>query len=404
MCLPISTSFRTRRGYARIFLLTISVIWLTGTSCIDLGVDEWFQTRQQGVLIEDLPELGGDYPDALIQGLSRQLIDELNCIEPGVLETFQVAQEPGKLYTENNIPHMLRPEVIEAAEAVAANENDFLEITSGYRDVGMQYYDYLRGQRFGFLAARPGSSRHQNGQAIDVEDSDRWREPLQAGGWDWPLGENDRPHFEWRENDMPDLRRESVRAFQRLWNRNHPDDLLEEDGIFGPITESKIAVTPAEGFAFGGCDLDRDTFASQTIGGEDCDDTRDDIFPGAPEICDDGIDQDCDGEDLPCEVPVPEVPTPETPEPTPQEPSPNEPEPVPDEPSPGEPETPEPSEIKPPIPGPERPEPAPPALGQTRQDEGCTCNTMTPGRPSGALGWILALFLAAVYRARKILS
>lgn len=33
-----------------------------------------------------------------------------------------------------------------------------------------------------------------------------------------------------------------------------------------------------------------------------CDDTNDQIYPGAPEICGDGIDQDCDGEDLSCTV------------------------------------------------------------------------------------------------------
>ena len=32
-----------------------------------------------------------------------------------------------------------------------------------------------------------------------------------------------------------------------------------------------------------------------TCGGDDCDDTRDDVYPGAPEVCMDGIDQDCDG-------------------------------------------------------------------------------------------------------------
>jgi MYXO-CTERM domain-containing protein len=29
----------------------------------------------------------------------------------------------------------------------------------------------------------------------------------------------------------------------------------------------------------------------------DCDDARDDVYPGAPEVCGDGVDQDCDGRD-----------------------------------------------------------------------------------------------------------
>ncbi len=35
---------------------------------------------------------------------------------------------------------------------------------------------------------------------------------------------------------------------------------------------------------------------------DDCDDTRASVYPGAPEVCGDGIDQDCDGADKPCSV------------------------------------------------------------------------------------------------------
>ncbi|MBW2262216.1 MAG: putative metal-binding motif-containing protein [Deltaproteobacteria bacterium] len=41
-------------------------------------------------------------------------------------------------------------------------------------------------------------------------------------------------------------------------------------------------------------DGDGDGHDDAACGGDDCDDTRDDVYPGAPEICLDGVDQDCD--------------------------------------------------------------------------------------------------------------
>jgi len=44
-------------------------------------------------------------------------------------------------------------------------------------------------------------------------------------------------------------------------------------------------------------DVDGDGFKGPLFGGGDCDDDDDTVFPGAPEILNDGIDQDCDGSD-----------------------------------------------------------------------------------------------------------
>jgi len=45
-------------------------------------------------------------------------------------------------------------------------------------------------------------------------------------------------------------------------------------------------------------DMDQDGYVSYQVGGLDCNDHDPAVYPGAPEIANDGIDQDCDGEDL----------------------------------------------------------------------------------------------------------
>jgi MYXO-CTERM domain-containing protein len=48
-------------------------------------------------------------------------------------------------------------------------------------------------------------------------------------------------------------------------------------------------------------DADGDGYHDTVCGGSDCDDDESSVHPGAEDICEDGIDQDCDGLDAPCD-------------------------------------------------------------------------------------------------------
>ncbi len=44
--------------------------------------------------------------------------------------------------------------------------------------------------------ATPGTSNHEGGIAIDVPDYLSWKTPLINGGWNYPLPDTDKVHFE----------------------------------------------------------------------------------------------------------------------------------------------------------------------------------------------------------------
>lgn len=59
-----------------------------------------------------------------------------------------------------------------------------------------------------------------------------------------------------------------------------------------------VTVGPERVCSTTGGDVDGDGWVSTAYGGTDCDDTNASIYRGAPEVPNDGLDQDCDGKDL----------------------------------------------------------------------------------------------------------
>jgi hypothetical protein len=132
-----------------------------------------------------------------------------------------------------------------------------IAINSGLRTLPQQFllYRWYKTGRCGIgLAATPGTSNHESAIAVDVQDNAAWRSALQGKGFRW-LGASDPVHYDFTGKGAVDIRGLSVQAFQRLWNRNHPEDKIGEDGDYGDDTEKRLARAPAGGFTIGAkCD------------------------------------------------------------------------------------------------------------------------------------------------------
>lgn len=187
---------------------------------------------------------------AAVRPLSDQLLAEVACLRPGVLAPID--DVPGVELGVNAAP------LLDAAAARAlraAADGSPLWIYSTTRTLAQQYvyhhwYRHRRCPSVVTLAAPPGRSNHESGLAIDVPEFAAWKARLSAAGFRW-LGRRDRVHFDYRGRGAVDLRRLSVRAFQRLWNRNHPDDRIRESGRWDTATARRLARAPADGFAQG---------------------------------------------------------------------------------------------------------------------------------------------------------
>ncbi len=186
---------------------------------------------------------------AIVRGLTEQLVQEVDCLVPGAYRS--IAGVPGVSLSSaaQAAPYLHR----DAAEALrqAAARGGAIHINSALRTLPQQYLlrKWAETGRCGIrIAARPGHSNHESGLAIDVASASSHRSQLSAQGWRW-AGSGDPPHFNY--SGGMDLRTETVRAFQRLWNRNNPSDRISEDGDYGPATESRLRQAPADGFPLG---------------------------------------------------------------------------------------------------------------------------------------------------------
>lgn len=206
-----------------------------------------------GTTLDDAVAAGG-CSTAVVRPLSEQLIAEIQCLAPDAMA--RIDDIDGLTLNATALPWLQRVARGGLADAVAAGGGG-LSLNSTLRTLPQQlmlYRWYGAGLCGITLAASPGTSPHESGLAIDTSEYTAWRPELEAHGWRWH-GSGDLVHFDYVGGGAMDIEGLSVLAFQRLWNRNHPEDPIAEDGDYGPQTEGRLRMAPISGFATGAmCD------------------------------------------------------------------------------------------------------------------------------------------------------
>ncbi|NEQ88897.1 MAG: peptidoglycan-binding protein [Moorea sp. SIO2I5] len=183
---------------------------------------------------------------AEVHGLDQQLIDRLNILRPNSLVSF----EDLNVEMDGATWPYLQPAAKQALQQAIDERGIRLVVASAYRTIAQQLvlWNLPRDERCRIpIAARPSRSNHQSGLALDIRDYQGWKPFLEKYGWRW-LGPKDAPHFDYVGANTRDIRANSVRAFQQLWNLNNPTDRIIEDGIYNAVTEQRLNNSPVDGF------------------------------------------------------------------------------------------------------------------------------------------------------------
>ncbi|MEP0914748.1 peptidoglycan-binding protein [Leptolyngbya sp. GB1-A1] len=198
-----------------------------------------------------LKDITGCPSTTIADGLSRQIIAEMNNAVPSVLldcSDLDISIDP------KQFPLLQRPAKEALARAIAARGKRMV-INSAYRTCAQQFL-LRRRKELGSCgiaqAALPGNSLHESGLALDIPDVSGWKPFLEAQGWVHTGARlpGDPFHFEFRGRGIQIIGNVGVLGFQRLWNKNHLSDQIAEDGIYlqGRDTDKRLQISPAEGF------------------------------------------------------------------------------------------------------------------------------------------------------------
>ncbi|MEG4857328.1 peptidoglycan-binding protein [Microcoleus sp. K1-B6] len=206
---------------------------------------EEFVERDRLGIRGSFPGLLKDAPmssTAVVNGLSQQLIYQLQLMMPDAFVSFDDLNVD---LLDAAFPYV-QSSAKQALQKAIQDRGQTMQVNSAYRTIAQQMLLYNDRFNNPNPVAPPGASNHQTGLAIDIEDATGWEPYLMQYGWN-PLP-GDPPHFDYQGDGTIDLRSQSILAFQQLWNKNHPNEMISEDGGFGPQTEGALNSSPAPGF------------------------------------------------------------------------------------------------------------------------------------------------------------
>jgi len=205
-----------------------------------------------GQTVQQVADRRGCSTDA-VAGLAKQLVSETNAIRPGLFSDLRNVRGVTLTKAVQSVPY-LQTAALNALQRAVSRGGRTLTINSALRTLPQQLLLYkwytMRACRIS-AAAKPGASNHNGGLAVDVADPYSWVSAMSSQGFRH-LGAGDPPHFDYKGAGGTDVRSLSVRAFQSLWNKNNPNDRLPVDGVYSNAVESRLLLSPANGFAVGG--------------------------------------------------------------------------------------------------------------------------------------------------------
>jgi MYXO-CTERM domain-containing protein len=249
--------------------LTLALTTLAA-GCGEHGASGPLRVRETRAAVTVGEVAAGDCDTSELAPLDLQIIAQANCQSPGAYVPLPAL--PNVTILDGVYAFLEQPALDALVAAVNANPGTGMQVNSMLRTVAEQYVLHSwAGNSCGItLAAAPGQSNHESGLAMDIQQYDAWRPALEAQGFVWQ-GSADPWHFDYAGPGAVDHRGEDVLAFQVLWNANHPEDLIDADGIWGPQTEARLVQAPAEGFPVvppcGGGDDAPDVWLASEISG-----------------------------------------------------------------------------------------------------------------------------------------